>query len=238
MKVTNLDAIKSTARSLLYVDIVETEFPFLLIHPFLNNRYMSFSSKDMKLVDILASEDNLRQARDFIEDKINKAEDVWRILMYMHTPYRPLLFKLCAKDLSDEDYAQMLVEVWTGTENPNQDANVTIPQWISFFKKANKELLMTEAELKVYNSLSDTEHIEIYRGVGRGREPYGLSWTANTETAQWFAKRWENTDAYMFKTYCTKADVLAYFNCRGEDELVINIKNLDKRKMERIKLNG
>lgn len=238
MKETNLDAIKSTARTLLYVDITETEFPFCLIHPFLNNRYMSFNNKDRQLIDILASDENLQKARDFFEERINQAEDVWRILMYMHTPYRPLLFKLCANDLSDEDYAQMLVEVWTGTENPNQDANVKIPQWIRFFKKAKKELLMTEEELNVYNSLSDTEPIEIYRGVGHGREPYGLSWTANVATAQWFAKRWENKDAYMLKTHCNKSDVLAYFNCRGEDELVVNVKNLDKSKMERIDLNG
>ena len=97
---------------------------------------------------------------------------------------------------------------------------------------------MTEEELNVYNSLSDTESIEIYRGVGHGREPYGLSWTANVATAQWFAKRWENKDAYMLKTHCNKSDVLAYFNCRGEDELVVNVKNLDKSKMERIDLNG
>ena len=42
----------------------------------------------------------------------------------------------------------------------------------------------------------------------------------------------------MFKTTCKKADILAYFNCRGEDELVVNVKNLDKSKMERIDLNG
>lgn len=238
MKETNLDAIKSVARTLLYVDVTETEFPFLLIHPFLNNRFMCFSNQDRTLIDILASDENLQKARDFFEKKINDADDVWRILMYMHTPYRPLLFKLCASDLSDEDYAQMLVEVWTGTENPNQDANVKITEWIRFFKKAKKDLLMTENELAIYNGLNDTEEITIYRGVGHGREPYGLSWTANTATAQWFANRWNNQDAYMFKTTCKKTDVLAYFNCRGEDELVVNIKNLDKSKMERIDLNG
>jgi hypothetical protein len=97
---------------------------------------------------------------------------------------------------------------------------------------------MTEEELAIYNGFNDTDEITIYRGVGHGREPYGLSWTANTTTAQWFAKRWNNQDAYMFKTTCKKADVLAYFNCRGEDELVVNVKNLDKSKMERIDLNG
>ena len=238
MKETNLDAIKSVARTLLYVDITETEFPFLLIHPFLNNRFMSFNNKDKIPKDILASDENLQKARDFFEERINKSDNVWQILMYMHTPYRPLLFKLCANDLSDKDYAQMLVEVWTGTENPNQDANVKIEEWIRFFKKAKKDLLMTEEELAIYNGFNDTDEITIYRGVGHEREPYGLSWTANIATAQWFANRWGNRDAYIFKTTCKKPDILAYFNRRKENELVVNVKNLDKSKMERIGLNG
>lgn len=238
MKKTNLDAIKNIARTLLYVDITETEFPFLLIHPFFNNRYMVFSIHDEQPTDILASSENLQKARDYFENKIDNADDIWQILMYMHTPYKPLLFKLCANDLSDKDYAQMLAGVWTSTENPNQDANVSIKEWIRFFKKANKNLLMTKEELAIYNSFNDTDEITIYRGVGHGREPYGLSWTATTTTAQWFAKRWNNKDAYMFKTICKKADVLAYFNSRNENELVINVNNLDKSKIERIDLNG
>lgn len=238
MKKTNLDAIKNTAKSLLYVDITKTEFDMFLIHPFLNNRFMMFSSHDEQLTDILASPENLQKARDFFSKRIDEADDVWRILMYMHTPYRPLLFKLCYKDLSEEDYNSMLEEVWTGTENPNQDPNISIKQWIKFFKKANKNLLMLENELDFYNSLSDTEPIKIYRGVGHDREPYGLSWTSKRETAEWFAKRWGNEQAYMFKTYCTKKDVLAYFNNRNENELVINVDNLDKNKVERINLNG
>lgn len=238
MKKTNLDAIKDTACVLLYVDITETEFPFLLIHPFFNSRYIMFDIHDKQPTDILASPENLQKARDYLEKKIDNADSIWQILMYMHTPYRPLLFKLCANDLSDGDYAQMLAEVWTSTENPNQDANVSIKEWIRFFKKANKNLLMTEDELTIYNSFNDTDEIAIYRGVGHRREPYGLSWTLNTTTAQWFAKRWDNKDAYMFKTTCKKADVLAYLNRRNEDELVVNVNNLDKSKIERIDLNG
>lgn len=235
MKKTNLDAIKNTAYTLLYVDVTETEIPFCLVHPFLSNRYMSFSTKDRQLIDILASEENLQKARDFYKERIKQARDVWQILMYTHKPYRPLLFKLCADDLSDEDYAQMLAEVWTGTENPNQDANVSIPQWIKLFKKADKQYLMDDDERKFYDSLPDDEPITVYRGVGQGREPYGLSWTVNEKTARWFANRWHNPDAYMFKGQCFKKDVLAYFNGRGEDELVVSVKNIIN--MERINLN-
>lgn len=238
MKETNLDEIKAIAKSLLYVDIVESKIDTFLIHPFLNSRYMIFHSHDEHLTDILASPENLQKARDFFSKRIDEADDVWRILIYMHTPYRPLLFRLCYNYLSEKDYNHMLEEVWTGTENPNQDPNVSLKQWIKFFKKANKNLLMTKEELDFYNSLSDTEPIEIYRGVGHNRKPYGLSWTVKKETAEWFAKRWGNKYAYMFKTYCTKEDVLAYFNGRNENELVINVNNLDKNKVERINLDG
>jgi len=237
--ITDLQSIKEAVLPLLYVDIRETDIPFILIHPFLSNRYMTFANSKQgmnTIVDILESDENLEKARKFMKDRIVESNEFFRILALTHKPYRPLVFKLSEKFLSKQDYANALEEVWTGTENPNQDPNVSIPQWIKFFKKADKQLLMTEEDFKIYNDISDTEPIEIYRGVGINREPYGLSWTINKKTAEWFAKRWENTDAYMFKTYCYKKDVLAYFNTRNEDELVVNVKNLDKNKMERINL--
>lgn len=236
-KTTNLEKAKDVARTLLYVDIQETEFPFILVHPFFNQRYYMLG-KERKLTDILASKDNLIKAQEYFLKLIDEADDIWRIFMFMHKPYRPLYFKLINDDLSKEDFAEALAYVWTDTENPNQDANVSIPQWIRYFSKADKEFIMTASEREFYDSLSDTDPIEIYRGVGHGREPYGLSWTVKSETAEWFAKRWGNKYAYMFKTYCKKSDTFAYFNGRGEDELVVNVKNLDKSKIERIDLNG
>ena len=66
-------------------------------------------------------------------------------------------------------------------------------------------------------------------GVAVGRNPQGLSWTQNLETAKWFANRF-NTDTkkgYVQVGIAKKEHVLAYFNTRGEDEIVYNSKKLD-----------
>ena len=236
MKTTDMDYVKDVAKTLLYLDVQETEIDFILVHPFLSQRDMVLNNTDHEVLDILASPENLDKARKRFTELIEGSDDLWHIMFLMHKPYRPLLFKLCDNKLSKEDFAKALEYVWTGTENPNQDPNVSISQWIKYFKKADKSLLMDEDDFAFYNSLSDNDPITIFRGVGKDREPYGLSWTVSIKTAKWFAKRWKNTEAYMFKTQCYKKDVLAYFNTRGEDELVVNVKALDKNNVERIEL--
>lgn len=80
---------------------------------------------------------------------------------------------------------------------------------------------------QVYTSMPD--ELRIYRGVAIGREPNGLSWTSNLETAKWFAHRFDRDDktGYIETAIAKKEDVLAYFNTRGEDELVVNVRNLE-----------
>ena len=232
-KKTDIVYVRHIAEELLYVDIQETEFEMFLVHPFFNQRYIMLHKDDKILTDILASPENLDRARKIYKAMIHEA-DLWRIVWLMHKPYRPLLFKLVQDHLSVEDYNEMLCYVWTGTENPNQDVNVSISQWIRYFKKADMQYLMNDEEREFYDKLSDGP-ITIYRGVGYQREPYGLSWTINEDTARWFANRWENKKAYMFKGKCFKKDVLAYFNGRGEDELVVSVKNIFN--IERINFN-
>lgn len=232
-KKTDIEQVRQIAETLLYVDVKETEFVWFLVHPFFNQRHIMLHKDDKTLTDILASKENLDKARKLYLEMIREA-DLWRIVCLMHKPYRPLLFKLAHEYLSEEDYNELLAYVWTGTENPNQDANVSIPQWIRFFKKANMQYLMSEEDREFYDNLPDGP-ITVYRGVGQGREPYGLSWTINEDTARWFANRWKNPDAYMFKGQCYKKDVLAYFNSRGEDELVVSVKDIIN--IERINFN-
>jgi len=225
-KKTQFDKIKDVAITLLYVEPEETEFDFLLIHPFLNNRYMYFQERK-ELVDILSSTKEYINARNKIKTMIDHAQDIWQIQMYMNKPYRTLFFKLINEYLSEKDYNDMLSSVWIDTENVNQDANVSIEDWIKFFKKANKSMLMNEEELNVYNNLPDNEKILVLRGVGKDRNPKGLSWTNSMETATWFAKRWKHEeDAYILKGYVYKKDIFAYFNERGENELVTNSKKV------------
>jgi hypothetical protein len=233
MKKTDLNYCKTVARQLLYLDPIETDVDIIVCHPYINSRIM-YLPKDKTYTPLdIFKDDNLDKIRDKFSEIINDSKSLAELFMFINKPWKAFYFKMINRDLSEKDFNDYLSYVWIESENPNQDPNVSIPLWISFFNRANKELLMSEEDKKVYDSLPKDDKILIYRGVGKGREPYGLSWTQNVNTAKWFARRWNNPDAYMFKAYCYKKDVLAYFNDREEDELVVNVGNIfDEEKVD------
>lgn len=233
-KQTDLIKVKQTALVLLELDPVPVEeLDLFLIHPFITQRTMYI---DKEFVDVLEKKENMAMVREKFREMIKDTDSIWKLYIMIHKPYRPLFFKLIYENLSTEDYNQMLAYVWTDVENPNQDANVKIPQWIRFFKKADKSLIMEPDDLEYYNNLPDDELITVYRGVGKGREPMGLSWTDAIDVAKWFAKRWNNPDAYLLKGQVYKKDIFAYFNTRNEHELLTNVKKVIN--IERIDLHG
>ena len=109
------------------------------------------------------------------------------------------------------------------SENPNQDANITIEEFVQWFSQADRKNLMEKDELEYYNNLPET--VKIYRGVAVGRaEQQGLSWTCNYETAKWFSQRFDRADekGYIIKGEIAKKDIFAYLNGRNEDEILCN----------------
>ena len=62
---------------------------------------------------------------------------------------------------------------------------------IDFFIKADKQYLMNEEDLKVFDSLSN--QVTIYRGVRDKAGMYELSWTLSLEKARWFANRFSSS---------------------------------------------
>ena len=231
---TNLEYAKTVAKQLLYIEPKRTSIPFIISHPYVCND-MVYDIKTKQFLNIF-EDGNMEKIIDSFLGLIDKADSLGHLFMYINKPYRAVYFKMINKELSEEDYNEYLAYVWTDSENPNQDPNVSIPLWIKFFKKANKDMLMSSEDKEKYNNLPEDDKILIYRGVGKGREPFGLSWTDNIKTATWFANRWGNDEAYMFKASCYKKDVLAYFNSRNENELVVNVKNIFD--VEKVMLNG
>ena len=161
-----------------------------------------------------------------MEDEIDKG-DLHKIHFLIRAPYRLAFIKQCEQYLSEKDFAGLLADAWVSSENPNQDANCSISCLIKMFKRCNKKYLMQEKDYEVYKSLPDT--FNIYRGVAVGRNPKGLSWTQNLETAKWFANRFNRgtKKGYVQMGIAKKEHVLAYFNTRNEDEIVYNSKKLD-----------
>ena len=186
---TNLDEIKNMAKLFLYQPIkVDDNFsPKLCVyHPFLSSSTIYIGSSE--IVDIFDDEGALEKYHECMEKEINKS-DLHRIYVLVRKPYRLTFIKYCESYLSEKDLAELFADAWVSSENPNQDVNCSLSYLIKVFRKCNKHYLMQEEDYKVYQSLPDT--FMIYRGVAVNRNPKGLSWTQNLETAKWFAHRFD-----------------------------------------------
>lgn len=213
---TNLNEIKNMAKFFLYQPIktVENLSPKLCVyHPFLSSSIVSIDSSE--IVDILDNQEALEKYRKCMENEIDNS-NLYRVYILIRKSYRLTFIKYCEQYLSEKDLAELFADAWVSSENPNQDANCSISYLIKMFKKCNKRYLMQEKDYEIYQ-------------VAVNRNPEGLSWTQNLETAKWFAHRFDTNEkkGYIQTAIAKKEDVLAYFNTRNEDEIVYNSNKLE-----------
>ena len=224
-KTTDLNSLKELANAFLHLDpIFNKDVPFIITHPYIE----SLVTSDLKgnLLDVRIP-DQWEKLMQIYSDQITKANSIDDIMYRMRLPYHFAFLKYAKQYMSKKDFDTWLGTTWTSSENPNQDKNVTINQFITWFKAADKKLLMEEEDYKVYAELP--EEITIYRGVAVGRaKQKGLSWTCNIDTARWFSERFDTNKkkGYILKAKIKKSDVFAYFNTRNEDEILCNSKNI------------
>lgn len=232
---TNIEAIKeNVSLPFLDLEIEPSDIPFCVYHPYLESSTVQvpvdieqpMTVENMAFVDVLADENGRKQWIRKMENVIYNATELLELYMIVRKSYRLTFLKYAKKYMSLKDFSTYLADAWVSSENPNQDANCSLDMLISWFQQADKKTLMVAEDYKVYTALPD--ELNIYRGVALGREPNGLSWTANLEKAKWFAHRFDRGDkqGYVETAIVKKEDVLAYFNTRDEDELVVNVMNL------------
>lgn len=225
LKESNLELVKSVAISFLYMDIEETDYsPIVVMHPIFESGFIAIR-KDGKpeFINIIESPENLLLAQKECENNIMMQTSVYDVYMIIRKSYRLTFLKFVKEYLSRKDMSELLAHAWVSSENPNQDVNVPIKTSVKWFREADKKVLMTKDEYRYYQSLPQT--ITAYRGVAVGRNPKGLSWTCNLKTAEWFANRFNQVgkSGYVQSVVVDKSCVLAYFNTRNEDELVLDI---------------
>lgn len=194
-------------------------------HPYTDSTFAAVE-KDGKpeLVDITQGTKGYNTWKEKWFALFRKTETVRKLYSYVRNPYKLTFIQLALPYLTRKTFSELLSDAWVMEENPSMDANVKPKEVIKWFRECIPDKLMTEDELKVYNSLEDS--FTIYRGVAVGRNPNGLSWTKNKNTATWFAHRFDNhsdSKGYVQSAIVSKTDVLAYFNSRNEDELVIDV---------------
>ena len=227
MKITDLDSVYEIACSYLYCncEITDKKYSLFVSHPIFFSVYYPIKFGDeIKLVNIMDKPKYLELARKQYIDIFARIDKPGGFLVHIRKPYM-LAFLRDTKDyLSESDFADMLNFAWTSSENPNDDVNVKIPTLIKWFRSADKKSLMNTEDYNKYMSIDGT--VTVYRGVGINRNPVGLSWTFDMDTAFWFANRFGD-GGYIEYATVRKDDVLAYFGNRNESEVVVDTANIN-----------
>lgn len=223
MSESNLDAIKQTAIIFLNMDIKDTPFsPMIVQHPIFESGYIGIIQKGKyKPVNICDDEIAREEVLSQYYKRIDLSRSAAEVYQIVRKSYKLTFLKYIWRYLNRKDKSELLRDAWITSEDPNQDTNVSIPELVRMFKDTVRQSLMKEEEISFLNSLPD--EFEIYRGVAVGRNPNGLSWTPSKKVATWFAHRFDKIgeQGYVKQGLVQKNAVLAYFNGRDEEEIVV-----------------
>lgn len=235
-KKSNIDAVKSVAKSFVYIEVTETAlYPMFVMHPIFETGIQAIKvDGEMKMVDITANENNLKQVQKQVCETIDAAATVYDVYLVIRKSYRLTFIKHIKEYLSVNDMSELLAHAWVTSENPNGDVNVSLKTIIRWFKSCDKTILMDEQEYKVYKDFP--ESLTVYRGIAVNRNPHGLSWTTDYSKAEWFAHRYDtdSEEGYILKANISRSNILAYFDSRGESEVVVNVFELNENSIEKI----
>lgn len=224
---TDLDSIKSTARTFLYLDINESPYGTVLVqHPFTNSGLVCLQNDNgHEFVNLLKDDNALIRWREVMKDRVEECESVYQIYLLINKPYRIAFLKYTVDFMSRDDMSKILADIWISTESPNLDPNMSKSKLLSLFRKANPSELMSEEELSTFNQLEDT--VTVYRGVTsyNADNIKALSWTLDYDKAEWFANRF-GEEGTVYEAEIEKSHILAFFNRRNESEVIVNPKYL------------
>lgn len=220
-----MDYAKYVANLLLETEfIIDKNFPLIVHHPFIQDNPFIDLDKNGKLISYdLNNSKNLEKVKLIIKNRIQDAKYIYNLFYLMNKPYRLFYFYLIKDKLSERDFNEYLKEIWITTEFPNADKNVSVNNLLDTFMKINPNLIMNKSELNKYNSLPNK--ITIYRGTHNKNNYKALSWTLDYEQALWFANRFDK-DGYVLEAKVNKSDIIAFFNERNENEVIVNFKNI------------
>ena len=227
MKETDLDGVKTMARTLLYTDIHKTDLsPIIVQHPFTSSGFnMVMRNGEPKCVDITADNEALDEWRKMVSEQISSAKSAFEIYMMTNKPYGMTFLKYASHHLSKKDFSQILADAWIRSENPNNDPNLTQRKLLSMFQSAEPRHLMSQDELNTLDELDAT--VTVYRGVTsfNANNVKALSWTLDRSVAEWFATRFDE-DGTVYQAQIEKSHIYAYFDGRNESEVIVDPKYL------------
>ena len=169
-------------------------------------------------------------------DKALKKKD-WNRWIWLHErPFRLAAFLFICRDIPAKEYWTLLREIWIDTEGPGVNQDI----WLELFNRPypKRRKMMTGKERRTLANEGRSGELNIYRGYvdgldsedseyieeDRDRES-GISWPLDYNKAEWFARRFlAGGTGYgvVAEAICNPKDVIAYFESRGEKEIVID----------------
>ena len=216
-KETDINKMKSIMKSLLYTDIENTEYsPLIVQHPIFSSGFLSCNERQYDFTNYV----DFLDACDIYAKHIDNFSSLEECFMLLRSPYYMTFLKFAKPYLSHADFSKFLGTAWTEEECVNTDINVPLNIAARWFRSADKTILMQDSEYNTYCNLSNS--LTVYRGVTTDHNPNGMSWTRDKSKAEWFANRFGK--GYVLEGVVEKENVLAFFNRRNEEELVIPAK--------------
>lgn len=164
---------------------------------------------------------NMLVQKQELLDEAEREGDWAKALVLYERPYRLDAFCQYEELMDNEQYWQLLGQIWTDSENIFQARE----QWTELLhsdRPGRSEGLMEEDERQRLCELPD--RVEIYRGFCHRDGEKGLSWTLSRERAEWFAhrlRRESDPPPRLVVAEARREDILALFTRRSEDEVVI-----------------
>jgi hypothetical protein len=153
------------------------------------------------------------------------AEKDWYTYVFLHErPWRAdallTVRDRFGKDIEHQRWWSLVGAVWVDSENIWQN----LDEWDDILntERPHRIFMMNDEELAKYHELP--EMLTVYRGSIAGLNENGLSWTLNKKAAKFFARRFvkaHERDGVIDTGEVGKVAVVAYFDGRGEDEIVV-----------------
>jgi hypothetical protein len=181
-----------------------------------------------------ARQEELRSAyKQALVDEALAAGDVGHALCYFGSEEVAGAIVKLAPALPDEQLREILRDEWTRCEahQPYRADFIQLFQRCGFITDAGED---EWSETKQLPKRLSAKTITIYRGNLGEDEPVGISWTLKKETAQFFAKMSMSLRGQFLGLYrpdgvptvwsakVDTKDILAYFDGRGEKEVVVD----------------
>lgn len=139
-----------------------------------------------------------------------------RVVFLHERPYRLEAFINIQRKLSNEQYAELLADIWIDTEN--QHAYLQEWKMLLSASRLRREYMMTDEDKEALKALPTL--VTVYRGCQRGLNENGLSWTLDKDKAEFFAHRFRQ-QGIILERQVRKTDIVALLTGRGENEVIL-----------------